>query len=94
MHAHDQSMVHARDQSVGRSLVSCIGENGTHNHLPHAKVFGKNLDFHRDVVSIDMISVGSLHSPIIRPPSIYKHISFHVQHEIVLNEILNDTQDR
>ena len=30
-------------RSVGRSLTSCIGENGTHNHLPHAKAFGNNL---------------------------------------------------
>ena len=27
-------------REVGRSLTSCIGENGTHNHLPHAKAFG------------------------------------------------------
>ena len=34
-HAHDQSV----GWSVGQSLTSCIGKNGTHNHLPHAKAF-------------------------------------------------------
>ena len=33
-------MAHAVGRSVGRSVTSCIGENGTHHHLPNAKAFG------------------------------------------------------
>ena len=41
-YCHWSSVTHAHGAcagSVGRSLTSCIGENGTHNHLPHAKAF-------------------------------------------------------
>ena len=41
---------------VGRSLTSCIGENGTHNHLPHAKAFGNYQSRQKNSLSHPQVS--------------------------------------